>query len=222
MPSITGRAASGPMSPRPSTAVPSVTIATVLLLLVSDQTLSGSSAIARQARATPGVYAIERSSGVLSGTLDAISSLPPRWSSSVRSATCSTSMPSCALTASVMRAMCSSSTARIVTSRTFLPCSSRTRSIASSRPPASPIAAAIRANAPGRLSRCTRSVALNAAEVCGVITLRSCREAAAAASARLPGGSAGKPQAEIGVCREGIGAAVLYLRAIARQKESSR
>ena len=36
-----------------------------------------------------------------------------------------------------------------VTSRTFLPCSTRTRSIAPSRPPASPIAPASRAKAPG-------------------------------------------------------------------------
>ena len=34
LPSITGRAASGPMSPRPSTAVPSVTTATVLAFMV--------------------------------------------------------------------------------------------------------------------------------------------------------------------------------------------
>ena len=55
MPSITGRAASGPMSPSPSTAVPSLTIATQLRLIVRFQTLSGSSAIARETRATPGV-----------------------------------------------------------------------------------------------------------------------------------------------------------------------
>ena len=35
LPSITGNAPSGPMSPRPSTAVPSVTTATVLRLIVS-------------------------------------------------------------------------------------------------------------------------------------------------------------------------------------------
>ena len=37
LPSITGIAAAGPMSPRPSTAVPSETTATVLLLMVSAQ-----------------------------------------------------------------------------------------------------------------------------------------------------------------------------------------
>ena len=55
LPSITGMAASGPMSPSPSTAVPSDTTATVLRLIVSDQARSGASAIARQTRATPGV-----------------------------------------------------------------------------------------------------------------------------------------------------------------------
>ena len=55
LPSITGIAASGPMSPRPSTAVPSETTATVLPLTVSDQAFSGSSWMAEQTRATPGV-----------------------------------------------------------------------------------------------------------------------------------------------------------------------
>ena len=55
LPSITGIAAAGPMSPSPSTALPSVTTATVLRLIVRFQTVSGSSAIARQTRATPGV-----------------------------------------------------------------------------------------------------------------------------------------------------------------------
>jgi hypothetical protein len=55
LPSITGIAAAGPMSPRPSTAEPSVTTATVLRLIVRFQTVSGSAAIAWQTRATPGV-----------------------------------------------------------------------------------------------------------------------------------------------------------------------
>ena len=55
LPSITGIAARGPMSPSPSTAVPSETTATVLRLIVYWNALSGSSAIARQTRATPGV-----------------------------------------------------------------------------------------------------------------------------------------------------------------------
>jgi hypothetical protein len=55
LPSITGIAASGPMSPSPSTAVPSDTTATVFCLMVRFQAASGESAIASQIRATPGV-----------------------------------------------------------------------------------------------------------------------------------------------------------------------
>jgi hypothetical protein len=55
LPSITGNAASGPMFPRPSTAVPSVTTATAFCLMVSAKTFSRSSLMARQTRATPGV-----------------------------------------------------------------------------------------------------------------------------------------------------------------------
>ena len=54
LPSMTGMAARGPMSPSPSTAVPSVTTATVLRLIVYWKALSGSSRIASQTRATPG------------------------------------------------------------------------------------------------------------------------------------------------------------------------
>ncbi len=55
LPSITGIAASGPMSPSPSTALPSETTATVLRLIVYWKALSRSRAIALQTRATPGV-----------------------------------------------------------------------------------------------------------------------------------------------------------------------
>ena len=55
LPSITGIAASGPMSPRPSTALPSETTATVLRLIVYWKARSRSWAIAVQTRATPGV-----------------------------------------------------------------------------------------------------------------------------------------------------------------------
>ena len=55
LPSITGIAASGPMSPSPSTAVPSETTATVLPLMVSAHAFGGSSLIAMETRATPGV-----------------------------------------------------------------------------------------------------------------------------------------------------------------------
>ena len=55
LPSITGIEASGPMSPRPSTAEPSETTATVLRLIVYWKALSRSAWIAMQTRATPGV-----------------------------------------------------------------------------------------------------------------------------------------------------------------------
>jgi hypothetical protein len=58
--------------------VPSLTTATVFCLMVRFQALLGSSAIAVQTRATPGVYAIERSSRVLSGDFETISIFPPR------------------------------------------------------------------------------------------------------------------------------------------------
>lgn len=55
LPSMTGMAAIGPMLPRPSTAEPSVTTATVLRLMVRRRASSGFSAIAMHTRATPGV-----------------------------------------------------------------------------------------------------------------------------------------------------------------------
>ncbi len=164
LPSITGIAASGPMSPRPSTAVPSLTTATEFRFTVRFQAASRSWAIAMQIRATPGVYAIERSSRVRIGVLLRISSFPPRWRRNVRSETCSTSTPSTARTAATIRSRWSASDASTVTSRTFVPPSARTRSIAPSEPPASPIACATRANEPGSSARPTRIVALNEAE----------------------------------------------------------
>ena len=55
LPSMTGIAASGPMSPRPSTAVPSVTTATALCFMVRVKAREGSSLMAMHTRATPGV-----------------------------------------------------------------------------------------------------------------------------------------------------------------------
>ena len=54
LPSITGLAASGPMSPRPSTAVPLVMTATRLPRLVFLKALLGSATISSQGAATPG------------------------------------------------------------------------------------------------------------------------------------------------------------------------
>ena len=55
LPSITGIPASGPISPRPKTALPSVITATILWRLVSVYCNSGFFFIARQGSATPGV-----------------------------------------------------------------------------------------------------------------------------------------------------------------------
>ena len=93
LPSITGRAPSGPISPSPSTAVPSLTTATMFCFTVRFQTFAGSSATAIETRATPGVYAIERSSRVLIGAFNAISIFPPRCIRKVRSETLTTSTP---------------------------------------------------------------------------------------------------------------------------------
>ncbi len=61
LPSMTGRAASGPMSPSPKTRVPSETTATKFPLFVYSKTFSGESAISRQGWATPGVYQTPKS-----------------------------------------------------------------------------------------------------------------------------------------------------------------
>ena len=160
LPSITGIAASGPMSPSPSTAVPSESTATVLPFTVSDHARSGDSWIATHTRATPGVYAIDRSSRVLTGT-DALTSIFPPWCiSNVRSRTRSTVTPPIPRTASTTRSLCATSTQATVMSRTLVPRSTRTRSIAPRIAPVSPIAVATWPNAPGRCGRCVRSTTL--------------------------------------------------------------
>ena len=60
------------MSPRPRTAEPSVTTATVLPLLVSVQTELGSSWMEALTRPTPGVQTMDISLRVLMGTQAAI------------------------------------------------------------------------------------------------------------------------------------------------------
>ena len=55
LPSMTGKAASGPMSPRPRTAVPSVTTATAFPLTVRRRASAVFLWIALHTRATPGV-----------------------------------------------------------------------------------------------------------------------------------------------------------------------
>ena len=75
-PSITGIPASGPISPRPKTALPSVTTATVFQRRVSSYDLLTSSLIARQGSATPGVYASESASAVSALTFAFMEILP--------------------------------------------------------------------------------------------------------------------------------------------------
>ena len=120
LPSITGSEAAAPMFPKPSTADPSVTTATVLRLIVSRRTSSGFSAMAMHTLATPGVYARERSSRCLSGTFGTTSSFPPRWSRNVRSLTLPTTTPGTSAMAVAICSACAESEASQVTSTTML------------------------------------------------------------------------------------------------------
>ena len=76
LPSMTGLAASEPMLPRPSTAVPLVMTATVLPLLVYRYAFSGSLAISMQGTATPGEYASDKSFWLCIGLVVLIVNLP--------------------------------------------------------------------------------------------------------------------------------------------------
>ena len=76
-PSMTGMAASGPMSPRPRTRVPSETTATVFHFQVCSYTLSGFFAMSLQGSATPGEYQIAKSSNDLTQALGTTSTFPP-------------------------------------------------------------------------------------------------------------------------------------------------
>ena len=75
-PSITGIAASGPISPSPRTAVPSETTATILPLHVYLYTSALLSRIFLHGSATPGVYAVLRSSLSLIFTFEMTSTFP--------------------------------------------------------------------------------------------------------------------------------------------------
>src|SRR5260221_3240517 len=90
--------------------------------------------------------------------------LPPRCRRNVRSETCSTATPGTARQAATTRSACAASVASTLTSRILLPDSTRTRSIASRRPPASAIARAGSAKVPGRSSSRTALVRLKEAE----------------------------------------------------------
>ena len=78
-PSITGIPASGPISPRPSTAVPSVTTATIFQRRVRSYDFEISFCISRQGCATPGVYASDNSSFVFTEALGVHSIFPFHW-----------------------------------------------------------------------------------------------------------------------------------------------
>ena len=83
LPSMTGREALGPMFPRPRTAVPSLTTATRRWAQVWVLASFGSAWMARLTSATPGVYAMERSRLLASGTVLAMESLPPSWAAKI-------------------------------------------------------------------------------------------------------------------------------------------
>ncbi len=61
LPSITGIDASGPMSPRPSTRVPSVSTQMVFARLVCSNDFSGWAWMSLHGAATPGVYQMAKS-----------------------------------------------------------------------------------------------------------------------------------------------------------------
>ena len=78
LPSITGFEASGPIAPRPSTAVPFDSTATRFWREVRLAAAFASAAIASQGAATPGEYASARSCWLPSGFVAWISSFPGR------------------------------------------------------------------------------------------------------------------------------------------------
>ena len=85
LPSMTGSDAAGPMSPRPRTAVPSETTTTRREAQVWVAALAGSSAMARDTWATPGVYATDRARLESSGMVHSTESLPPSWEAKISS-----------------------------------------------------------------------------------------------------------------------------------------
>ena len=93
LPSITGKLAPGPISPKPRTAVPSVTTATVFPFAVNLHTPSGLSAIYCETRPTPGVYTIDKSRRVSTRIRDSNAILPPECARKVGSSTYVTEIP---------------------------------------------------------------------------------------------------------------------------------
>ncbi len=74
---MTGRAASGPIFPRPRTRLPSVIIAMLFQRFVYSKESSTSRWINFDTAATPGVYQIEKSSRDRIGTFGIVATLPP-------------------------------------------------------------------------------------------------------------------------------------------------
>jgi hypothetical protein len=109
--STAGSDASAPMSPAPTTELPSLTTSTLLPLIVRSQARSGSWWMAMQTRATPGVYAIERSSRPSSGTRFCIVIFPPTCERKTRSLTLITWRPSTSSSAPRIARPCSASRA---------------------------------------------------------------------------------------------------------------
>ncbi len=105
--------------------------------------------MAMHTRATPGVYAIDRSSRVLTGILPLISILPPRCMRNVRSETWTTLTPPIAFRRSTTCCPCRSSLALKVRSRMIVFLRTSTRSIAPMSPPALPIAEVTLPSIPG-------------------------------------------------------------------------
>src|SRR5918911_3496729 len=125
---------------------------------------------------------MERSSRVRIPVLRPVNSLPPRWSSNVRSVVSSRLAPSIPSTAAAIAAPCSASAASTVISRIALTSPSSTVSMSPIEPPASPIAVATSPSMPGRRSNSTRSVSENWALGEDMVGCRSYRAGYAANS----------------------------------------
>ena len=116
----------------------------------------GSAAISMHTRATPGVYAIDRSSMSRTGARGSTSILPPLCMVNVRSSQSSTSIPSRARTASRTSCWCSTEVQLTTTSSSRWACFASKPSRAAMLAPASPMAMARRPSWPGRLESRTR------------------------------------------------------------------
>ncbi len=113
-----------------------------------------------QTRATPGVYAIDRSSRVATGTRFCMPTLPPTCDMKMRSLTPSMRTPSTPLTAACRASPCASSDAWIVMSRVTASLRERTMSTPTTSPPASEMAASTLPSIPWPAGMTARMVRL--------------------------------------------------------------